>query len=278
VAKTQGSTSACTPYYDEGGVTLYHGDCGVILPQLEAGAVDLVFTSPPYNLGNTTGGGHPDQFGHYRKSSGLAGRGGNSLWNAKLAEGYGAHSDDMPHEEYVAWQSSVIREMWRVLSDVGAIFYNHKPRILNGELVAPISYVPGDLRPYVRQEIVWARAGGINFSTAFYLPTHERILILARRDWRLRSKSASGVGDVWIVAQERENPHPAPFPVDLPARAIDTTSPRLVLDPFAGSGTTLRAAKDAGVRAIGIEIEERYCEMAVNRLRQEALPLGEAAS
>ena len=62
-----------------------------------------------------------------------------------------------------------------------------------------------------------------------------------------------------------------------PARAIETTAPGLVLDPFAGSGTTLRAAKDAGVKAIGIEKSERYCEMAAERLPQGAFDFGSLA-
>ena len=67
------------PYYEQDGIMIYHGDCGDVLPMLPA-VVDLVFTSPPYNLGNTTGGGFPDRFGHYRKSTGLSGRGSGGKW------------------------------------------------------------------------------------------------------------------------------------------------------------------------------------------------------
>jgi len=260
------------PYYDDGQVTIYNADCRDVLPHLDG--IDLVFTSPPYNLGNTTGGGFPDRFGHDRKSSRLSGRGGGGKWGGgALANGYGDHDDNMPHDEYVQWQGGVLRMMWGTLSDAGAIFYNHKPRILDGQLVAPLDYVPADLRPYVRQEIIWKRSGGINFSPAFYLPMHERIVLIAKRGFRLTSKGASGVGDVWQVHQDVNNPHPAPFPVGLPSRAIETTPDGIILDPFCGSGTTLRAAKDLGRRAIGIELNEQFCEMAVRRLAQSVLPL-----
>jgi DNA modification methylase len=65
--------------------------------------------------------------------------------------------------------------------------------------------------------------------------------------------------------------HVAQFPLDLPAKLLGRTPGILVLDPFMGSGTTLRAAKDLGRRAIGIEIDERYCEIAAKRLSQEIL-------
>lgn len=257
------------PYYQDSAVTIYHGDCREILPELTA---DLIFTSPPYNLGNTTGGGAPERFGHYRKSSGIRKRGGASKWSG-VAAGYGACSDDLDHEDYVAWQKEILALCWGRLSEAGAIFYNHKPRILDGVLVPPVVYIPDELLPFVRQEVIWKRSGGINFSPAFYLPMHERIVIVAKREFRLRSQSASGVGDVWSIHQETRNPHPAPFPVELPLRAIETVGPKLTLDPFMGSGTTLRAAKDLGRKAVGIEIEERYCEMAAKRMEQEVLSL-----
>lgn len=250
------------PYYEADGVTLYHGDCLDILPLLTE-RFDLVFTSPPYNMGHSTGGG---VFGA---------RGGGGKWqNPALAGGYGAHDDNMNHDEYVAWQRTVIATLWRVLSESGAIFYNHKPRIFDGLCVLPTTYLPNDMVEFLRQELIWARAGGINFSPSFYLPTHERILVIAKTMWRLKSKGASGVGDVWAFSQEMQNPHPAPFPIELPARAIETCAPTSVLDPFSGSGTTLRAAKNAGVRGVGIELEERFCEQTAERLSQGVLEFG----
>jgi site-specific DNA-methyltransferase (adenine-specific) len=275
-------------FHEEPGITLYCGDNQEVLRLLPPDQIDLVLTSPPYNLGTSSGGGFQDIAkleakkseriaqavrGHYPIGARLNARGGAGKWSGgALARGYGSHDDAMPHDEYVNWQHHTLYHCWGLLTDVGAIYYNHKPRVLDGLLVAPIDYVPDALRPYVRQEIIWARAGGVNFSPAFYVPTHERIVIVARRDWRLRDKGASGVGDVWYIPQESDPEHPAPFPLRLALQAIETTPATLILDPFAGSGTTLQAAKTLGRSAIGIEIEPRYCEIAVKRLRQEVLP------
>lgn len=247
----------------DGRVTLFLGDCRDVLPMLPA--VDAVITSPPYNLGNVTLGG--ERLGHYR-SGDMSARGGHGKWKRAddsdgIAHGYGSHNDAMPHAEYVAWQREIVRGCWDRLTDKGAIFYNHKPRILDGVLVTPLAYLP-DLP--VRQVVIWARSGGVNYSTVYYCPTHEWITVLAKPDFRLRDKAASGVGDVWRIHQESNTEHPAPFPLALPMQILQTTAVETVLDPFMGSGTTGVAAARLGRRFIGIELEPRFFEAACRRI------------
>jgi site-specific DNA-methyltransferase (adenine-specific) len=81
--------------------------------------------------------------------------------------------------------------------------------------------------------------------------------------------------DIPIALQDDTGDHPCPKPLTLYRRLIEafTTPTDIVLDPFVGSGTTLVAAKDLGRRAIGIEIAERYCEIAAQRCSQEVLGL-----
>ncbi len=80
--------------------------------------------------------------------------------------------------------------------------------------------------------------------------------------------------DVWSVNPEKPNGHPTPKPMLLMTSLLRALDRDRILDPFCGSGTTLEAAKALGIgRAIGIEIEPKYCEIAVKRLRQEVLPL-----
>lgn len=248
------------PYYQDEWVTLYHGDCEDVLPSISG--IDLIVTSPPYNLGVTAGGGFA-----------ATGRKPGKWSGGALATGYDDHDDAMPYPEYEAWQRRVLLACWDALSDTGAIYYNHKPRVQAGTLWTPLELNPG--LP-LRQIIIWRRAGGMNFAPTHYVPTHEWICVFAKPGFRLKSKGASGVGDVWAINQESNPLHPAPFPTGLPARAIETTAPSSVLDPFCGSGTTLRAAKDAGVRAIGIEKSERYCEIAARRLDQGVLDFAAA--
>lgn len=249
-------------YYEDGLVRLYHADCSEVLPSLSG--VDLVFTSPPYNLGT-----HPSGKGSgMHAGSGYSANGKTWTRVADLAGGYEGSDDGMPQADYDLWQADVVRALWSALSERGAIFYNHKPRPMNGVVKLPTDYGAG--LP-LRQVIIWDRGVGMNFSQSHFLPKCEWIMVWAKPAFRLRTREHSALGDVWSLAPESDTLHPAPFPLGLPARAIEAVGPSLVLDPFAGSGTTLRAAKDASVKAIGIESSERYCELAVARLAQEAI-------
>lgn len=79
------------------------------------------------------------------------------------------------------------------------------------------------------------------------------------------------IPDVIIVDRTNNNLHPTEKPVELMKIIINANVCQTILDPFMGSGTTLRAAKDLNRKCIGIELEEKYCEIAVERLRQEVL-------
>jgi modification methylase len=248
-----------------GSARLILGDCCEVLPSLSG--VNLVVTSPPYNLGVSSGGGFSKfarNHGHYDPNGSYRQRGGHGKWSGgALADGYGIHDDRMRWEDYVKWQETVLGFCWNTLAIDGAIYYNHKPRVQSCELWLPTSLNPG--LP-LRQIITWARAGGMNFAPTHYVPTCEWIMVLARPAFRLRDKAASGAGDVWYIPQEACPDHPAPFPVELPLRAIETTGAALVCDPFMGIGSTGVAAARLGRNFIGIEIEPKYFDIACRRI------------
>jgi modification methylase len=250
-----------------GDCRLLLGNSSEIIPTL--GLFDAVITSPPYNLGNTSGGGFP-KLGHYSDGAKMSARGGQGKWSKAsavggLSGGYGEHDDAMPHEAYVEWQKQIVSALWDRLTPSGAIFYNHKPRVLNGSLVTPFEYLP----PLpIRQVVIWARAGGINFSPAFYVPTHEWVVVIAKEAFRLRDKGASGIGDVWYIPQEANDLHPAPFPIKLPLNILDTVPAQTVLDPFCGSGSTAIACIKKGRKFTGIELSPVFFERACERIRK----------
>ena len=226
------------------------GDSIEMMKRIPDGSVDLVVTSPPYNLKNSTGNGMKD------------GRGGK--WaNAALQKGYTHHKDCMPHEEYVSWQRACLTEMLRIIPETGAIFYNHKWRVQAGLLQDRQDIVSGFP---VRQIIIWGRKGGLNFNAGYFLPTYEVIYLIAKPEFQLAPK-ANAFGDVWEFTQEMNNKHPAAFPVDLIDRIISSTTAQIVLDPFMGSGTTAISALNHKRKYVGIEISPEYCNMAQSRIK-----------
>jgi len=242
------------PYYSDGDVTLYHGKCEDVLPSIAAESIGGVFTSPPYNLGDMSGG------------------------YANLAGGYATYEDQMPADAYAEWQGEVLRQCWRAISPSGAIFYNHKPRVQNGVLWTPLALNPG--LP-LRQVLIWSRSSGFNWSETHLVPMHEWILFFAKPGFRM-TKATSSLGDVWHVNQLQGHArpdHPAPFPLALAAKGMQVMAESAgslpILDPFAGSGQTLLAARQAGMKSVGIEFDEAYCELIASRLSQGVLDFGE---
>lgn len=229
------------------------GDVLIKLRDLEDESVDLVITSPPYNLKNSTGNGMKD------------GRGGK--WsNAGLIQGYDRHTDDLSREDYINWIRDVLTECFRVLKPDGAIFFNHKFRVQGG-LMEGHPFLEGF---NVRQMIIWSRSGGINFNAGYFLPTYEVIYLMpktarGKNSFKLK-KGANKIGDVWRIHQDTTNPHPAPFPMDLVDAILTSCEGTVVLDPFAGSGTVGLSAVKHKWNYILIDNSPTYCRMAEERI------------
>lgn len=207
-----------TPYYEEDGIVIYHGDCREILPHLPT--VDLVLTDPPYGMAVDTGKfqriGRPDYEWHTVEHAGIDWmRDVLALNKPTVLFGANAYASKLPdHPGWIVWDKQADG------------FAQGSPA-----------------------ELAWTN----------YL----RNLRLFRLNYR-------GFTTTFDPKQ-----HPMQKPVRLMRwiLRLDETPDGTILDPFMGSGTTLRAAKDLGRKAIGIEIEEKYCEIAVKRLAQGVLPL-----
>lgn len=218
------------------------------VPEIEDETVDLIITSPPYNLGN-------DNWP----------MGGEGRLSRNGME-YDSHSDTMPQDEYEAWQVEVFRELYRVARFGASFFYNHKTRPLDGRLIHPVSWVLSPDNPWVlRQEIIWARSSTHNHSATLFWPVDERIYWMTKGKPVIRSDSI-GRPTIWDEFGPVPNTwHPAPFTKYLPMMLMDAIGAEpgmTVLDPFAGSCTTLIAALEKGCNAIGVDISGDYLETA----------------
>ena len=111
---------------------------------------------------------------------------------------------------------------------------------------------------------VWYKPMSFGFWNTLFYP-HWEAICFYRFDGKL------GRDDVWVANTEKPNGHPTPKPLTLWKPLLSSLPGETILDPFMGSGTTLRAAKDLGRKAIGIEIEERYCEIAAKRMSQTVM-------
>lgn len=212
-----------------------------LLRLLPDASIDLFVTSPPYNLNNSTGGVN------FQKGSV-----NNGKWNGFAYDNY---EDNMPHDEYIAWQRSIVSEMYRSLKNDGAIYYNHKWRVQDGVIQRlPESIMEGFP---IRQIIIWYRKGGHNFNQTYHLPTYELIYIIAKPDFKLTDKGKR-MHDVWSIPPVRNKFHPVAYPEVLVEKILIATGAKLVCDPFMGGGTTAIVAQRYGVKYIGCDISAKY--------------------
>jgi len=269
-----------TPYYEDDAVTIYHGDARDILPTL---TFDVVVTDPPYEIGYE---------GNRWDKTGIAFD--PSLWSLCLGSGHllAFGSPRTHHRLMVAIEDAGfdIRDVicWLYASGMpkGA---NLKPAY-EPVIVARPSDSTAVLQIEASRVPTTDRFGGGKAGTSGFAQGYTK-----GDGWAAGSDEgrwpANVVTDAAINGSEewgryfycpkpsrqerRDNPHPTVKPVDLLSYLVGLVAApgSTVVDPFMGSGTTLRAAKDLGRRAVGIEIEERYCEAAVARLAQGVLTL-----
>lgn len=239
-----------------GNAVLYLGDCREIVPQLPR--LDAVVTSPPYN----------QMTGLMRPPSGTWAQSdfGRAFVNKWQADGY---HDDLPECDYQASQNdlfSVIRERCRPSA---SLFYNHQLRWRNGVMLHPVQWFqPRGFN--LRAEIIWDRCGRMMFNARMFCRFDERVLWFTASDQWKWNQASVGDGTIWRIAREQDKEHPVSFPVELPIRCIRsaTDAGDLILDPYAGGGTTGVAAVKLGRKFIGIEIEPKYFDIACRRIEE----------
>lgn len=250
------------PYYQDHYVTIYHKDCRD-MSEVGDESVQLVPTSPPYNVGTD----------------------------------YDGYDDCLPWEEWDGLLRSSIMEIKRILR-LGGVFACNVPfTVRRGRLpemhIEPLALrlqalvMPSDL--LYRDTLIWAKGSregeAIAVTTAcgsdnnpFLRPVAEAILLFSKGQYYMQGLTGRWGNNPldlckniwWIPSVGHRSKHPAPFPLSLPMGLIELFSQpdTLVCDPFLGSGTSLLAAKKLHRHGIGYDVSEKSCELAANKCRQ----------
>jgi hypothetical protein len=226
------------PYYTDGQVTLYHGDCREVTEWL---AGDVLLTDPPYGRAWHAGSGMTNAAGQGRGSkphAGIAGDKDTTTRDAALA----------------AWGDRL-----------GIVFGDLLIAPPAGTVQALIYGKPMDAG------IKGARAGFRRDAEAIYLVGRWPVGVGGRTS--ILRTGALVAGPRGLATRTG---HPHAKPLDVLDELIAICPPGVIVDPFAGGGSTLIAARNTGRKAVGVEIDEQHCERAARRLDQGALVFGEA--
>jgi len=206
------------PYYEESGITIYHGDCMEIIPNLPK--VDLVLTDPPYGIGESN-----------KKNL--------SRVNLAKPTDYGSYEWDKSRPSQDLFDLCVSKGNMAIVW--GGNYFKSAPSSC---------------------WLVWDKMnGGNDFADCELAWTNlPKAVRLFKFMWNGMLRDGEKITRV----------HPTQKPLELMSWCLGLVpQANSVIDPFMGSGTTLRACKDLGRKSVGIEMEEKYCEIAAKRLRQE---------
>lgn len=226
--------------------TVHHADCMTLLRALPDKSVDIVVTSPPYNIQWKS-----------RTSFGML---TGARWVKDLRDGYPASDDHMPELEYQAWVRKIVAECMRVSK--GLVWVNHKTRYRNGVAIHPLQFMPFPMW----SEVVWDQGITRTFNSKRFAPSHEYFFGFGKPhywDDRLNTQFS-----VWRIVPGASPDHPAPFPERVIEPLIRSSCPSggIVLDPFMGSGTTGVVAKRLGRHFIGCDNAQEYVDGARQRI------------
>lgn len=224
-------------YYEEPGIVLLHGDCLEILPLFEPESFDLVLTDPPYNVGY-----------HYE-----------------------SYKDDLEQSEYL----KLIKQTTQ-----GKSVLIHYPEdsfhIAIAKQEAPqkcVAWVYNANTPRQWRLISWFQC-----APDFSKEKQPYKNISDKRIQKLINEGSRGTNiyDWWNIEQVKnvsneKTEHPCQIPIDIKSRILKITEADTILDPFLGSGTTAVAAKQLGRKCVGIELEKKYLDITIERLRQGIL-------
>jgi DNA modification methylase len=238
-----------TPYYEDDLVTLYHGDCWGGMASLPDDSIDLILTDPPYNVTENNG------------------RDGTTVGKVKRSDG----SYREVVRNFGEWDrgfdpANLTVEAMRLLVHRGGFIAFTSDILLGAYMATPLHHM---------RTLVWMKSNPAPQFPGNYQSACEWLV------WQGKGgppifNGGGAVSNVYVAPIPANKRHPNEKPIDLVKRLVLAHSlpGQLILDPFAGSGTTLQAAADTGRRAIGFEANERHCETAAKRLAQQAFDFG----
>jgi site-specific DNA-methyltransferase (adenine-specific) len=252
------------PYYEDASVTIYNGEALSVLERLPSGSVAAVVADPPYSSGGMMRNDRaaPADTKYLGWTDSASGRVSNTAASTGTFSG-----DSRDQRSYAYWSALWSSQACRIAVAGSQLFQFTDWRQL------PTTTDAAQAGGWVwRGILVWDKGVGRPMKGRFR--NHLEYVV-----WCSNGPMPEA-DDIYPSTLLRHTPpsaervHITQKPESLIAEILSVAPPGTVLDPFMGSGTTLVAAKNAGRRAIGIELDERHCETAAKRLTQEVLDLG----